>query len=304
MHWLAWVIGPVMGAVIGYLTNFIAVKLMFRPLKSVYIGRFHVPLTPGIIPRRQQALGRAIGQAVGQTLLTPQDIERMLRSEVVVQTVCNETLVEFAKVKDYQTLGQVVENLCGQERYERSRDAAEHFLAQKIIAGAKKIDLEELLLSDGGAAIKEQMKGTFMALLVSEETLRLVAKPLTVHLHAYMDSHGEEVLLPLLREEIDNLANANTGDVLDRLGLDEEHVRQLIIRVYESVILKKIADIVRHFDFEGMVEDKVNEMDVEEVERLVLSVMEKELNTLINLGAYIGFIIGFLDPLISFLIGI
>ena len=40
---------PLIGGLIGLLTNGIAIKMMFRPLKPVYIGKFRVPLTPGII---------------------------------------------------------------------------------------------------------------------------------------------------------------------------------------------------------------------------------------------------------------
>ena len=38
--------------------------------------------------------------------------------------------------------------------------------------------------------------------------------------------------------------------------------------------------------------DKINQMDVAELEKLILSVMNRELKTLINLGAVLGFLIG------------
>ena len=39
-------------------------------------------------------------------------------------------------------------------------------------------------------------------------------------------------------------------------------------------------------------EQKINDMDVKELEKLVLSVMKKELNAIVWLGALIGFILG------------
>lgn len=48
---LEWIIKPIIGAFIGYVTNDITVRMLFRPLNSVYIGKFHVPFTPGIIPK-------------------------------------------------------------------------------------------------------------------------------------------------------------------------------------------------------------------------------------------------------------
>ena len=57
---LHYISGPVIGAVIGAFTNYLAIKMLFRPLKPVKIGRFTLPLTPGVIPRHQEALADAL----------------------------------------------------------------------------------------------------------------------------------------------------------------------------------------------------------------------------------------------------
>ena len=44
-----------------------------------------------------------------------------------------------------------------------------------------------------------------------------------------------------------------------------------------------------------MVEEKINAMPIDELERLIYDVMKKELNAIINLGALIGFILGLLN---------
>ena len=47
---LSFLFGPLVGAAIGGLTNRIAIRMLFRPYTARYIGKIHVPLTPGIIP--------------------------------------------------------------------------------------------------------------------------------------------------------------------------------------------------------------------------------------------------------------
>ena len=47
----------------------------------------------------------------------------------------------------------------------------------------------------------------------------------------------------------------------------------------------------------GMIEEKVNDMSNEQLEELVLSVMKRELNLIVNLGALIGLILGCLNLL-------
>ena len=48
-------------------------------------------------------------------------------------------------------------------------------------------------------------------------------------------------------------------------------------------------------DLASLIEEKINAMDVMELETMVLSVMKKELNTIVNLGALIGLVIGVLN---------
>jgi uncharacterized membrane protein YheB (UPF0754 family) len=72
---------PLIGAFIGYLTNKVAVKMLFRPLKPWHVFGLRVPLTPGVIPSKRHELAENIGAMVGGQLLTPQDIGEALSSE-------------------------------------------------------------------------------------------------------------------------------------------------------------------------------------------------------------------------------
>ena len=53
MNWeiiTTYVLPPLVGAVIGYFTNLIAVKMLFYPRKPVYLFGHQLPLTPGTEP--------------------------------------------------------------------------------------------------------------------------------------------------------------------------------------------------------------------------------------------------------------
>ena len=58
---------------------------------------------------------------------------------------------------------------------------------------------------------------------------------------------------------------------------------------------RKEIDAYIDSHIQEMVEEKVLQMDVLEIEELVLSVMKKELDTIVNLGALIGFVIGIVN---------
>lgn len=72
---------PVLGAFIGYLTNRVAIRMLFRPLRRWYIFGIRVPMTPGVIPGKRHDLAKNIGEMVGSHLLTSRDIGRALSEE-------------------------------------------------------------------------------------------------------------------------------------------------------------------------------------------------------------------------------
>ncbi len=69
---------PLFGAVIGYVTNHIAIRMLFRPLRPWRIFGIRVPLTPGIIPSKRGELAQKMGEMVGSHLLTSSDVGRAL----------------------------------------------------------------------------------------------------------------------------------------------------------------------------------------------------------------------------------
>ena len=55
---------------------------------------------------------------------------------------------------------------------------------------------------------------------------------------------------------------------------------------------RSVNSALRRIDVAKVVEDKINAMSVEELEKGVLTVMKTELRMIVNLGALIGLVIG------------
>jgi len=80
---LLFVVPPIAGAIIAYVTNVIAIKMLFRPLKEIRIFGIRLPFTPGILPRQRGKLAISIGAMVERELITPEVLrERLSRIEV------------------------------------------------------------------------------------------------------------------------------------------------------------------------------------------------------------------------------
>lgn len=73
-----YILPPLLGALIGYVTNYVAIRMLFRPLRPWKIFGLRLPMTPGIIPARRGELADRMGEMVGRHLLTPADVVRAL----------------------------------------------------------------------------------------------------------------------------------------------------------------------------------------------------------------------------------
>jgi uncharacterized membrane protein YheB (UPF0754 family) len=84
--WL-FVAPPIVGGVIGYFTNDIAIKMLFRPYKARYLGGRQIPFTPGLIPRNQERLAKRVSDTIMGSLLTPEELQNLARRLLQVDRV-------------------------------------------------------------------------------------------------------------------------------------------------------------------------------------------------------------------------
>jgi uncharacterized membrane protein YheB (UPF0754 family) len=72
-------IPPVGGAIIGYFTNDVAIKMLFRPYKAIYLGKRKLPFTPGLIPANQERLAKKVSDTIMGSLLTPDELHNLAK---------------------------------------------------------------------------------------------------------------------------------------------------------------------------------------------------------------------------------
>lgn len=70
---------PIAGGIIGYFTNDLAIKMLFRPYRPIYIGKRQLPFTPGLIPRNQERLAKRVADTIMGSLLTPTELQRLAK---------------------------------------------------------------------------------------------------------------------------------------------------------------------------------------------------------------------------------
>ncbi|MGB5636215.1 MAG: DUF445 family protein [Waterburya sp.] len=78
---------PIAGSIIGYFTNDIAIKMLFRPYKAIYIGKGKLPFTPGLIPSNQERLAQKVSDTIMGSLLTPGELQKLAQRLLATERI-------------------------------------------------------------------------------------------------------------------------------------------------------------------------------------------------------------------------
>ncbi len=288
---LHYILPPLVGAAIGYITNWIAVKMLFRPLYPKYLGKWRLPFTPGIIPRRKDALAKAIGKAVGEELLTKEDIQKAFCGEekrAAAVTKLTDGVMSAAE----KTIRALAESAVSLQTFEEKKAELAENVSEKVALALPEMRIGDTIAEVAGNAVLEKIKSSPLGMFVGEGTVRSVAQSMSGRIDEYLALHGKEKLLPAVKKEIDSLAEAPIENLLQGVGVGRESVEKAIGTLYDKALLPAIGEAAASFDIPSEVEKKIGMMDVKELEKLCLSVMKKELNAITWLGGLIGLILG------------
>lgn len=324
MEYLKIIIPILVGALIGYCTNYIAIKMLFRPQKPIYVFGKKLPFTPGVIPKNKSRIAAAVGKAVGQNLFTNQDIVNAITesglknnlSEKIMDTAFNTDSsikdyidkyyskksgenddlmqTELSKEVDYDA-SDYDDVIIEETDYDKIKNKVSDVITLKILGAFEKIDLNAMVSQIASKTLSEKVKGTMMEMFLNESTVSAMSAPIGNSIAEYIKNHGEEIIYPLVDTEVDSFMEKPVSENLEELGLDTNILESFVNKLFDTAVSKCGSMISEYIDIPGIVESKINKMDVSELEELVMQVMKNELQTVINLGALIGAVIGIIN---------
>lgn len=115
---------PVLGGVIGYFTNDVAIKMLFRPYRPIYVWGRRLPFTPGLIPSNQERLAQRVSNAIMGSLLTPEELQKIARRllnpervQSAIEWLLRLALDQIQQDKEQRTakiLARILEDLIGE----------------------------------------------------------------------------------------------------------------------------------------------------------------------------------------------
>ena len=279
---IKFIAAPVLGGIIGYITNDIAIRMLFRPRNAVYIGGRRLPFTPGLIPRQKDRIAVSLGRIVSTQLMNRETIEATIRSPESVASVhaMFEKIMEKWK-NDERTVRERLNTLFDDEEIDGYALSLQESLTDSIVKKALEADIGETLL--------RREKTVILHGILRDAAINFVNKLI------------EEKLPQIVFEQIGiaekDLLKTRLCDIYARY---EDKIPQLInklVDIYETLAVKNIDKVLEIVDIEHMVEEKVKAFDAEELETLIFGLMRRELRAIVYIGAMLGFLMGFINLL-------
>lgn len=312
-------IAPLLGGLIGYITNDIAIRMLFRPHKAKYLLGIHIPFTPGIIPKEKGRIAEAIGGVISENLMNNEVLEKYLLSDEMIGKVRSAVegfistqqqnqesvarfLGHYLSKDEIDSIAQNINQSITKQTYEKLADssvgdkvahiAIDHVAQKLTIDGA-----QELLSGIGGAlgGLKGMAAGLFGGNIVAK-FLGMLREPaehfLAKSINTMLRDNGEEIVSNMIGGEVDYFLNKPVCKLLE--GHEEQLAQTVdsIESIYRSIITEHLPKILESIDISKIVRERINEMDVNETEKLIFQVMDKELKAIVWLGALLGLLMG------------
>ena len=295
-------VGPVVGAVIGYITNDIAIRMLFKPHRAYYIGRWRIPFTPGIIPKEKDRIAGAIGKAISENLMNQDVLERTLMSEELLDKMREAYDKYIADLRNNEeTLEAYASNLLTDNEFTTLRDNATSEVSQMVSTSLADSKVGITIAHMACEHVIEKTRHSIAGKLGADRVMELVTSPLEKlmanHINEVLREKAPTMVSQLVTDTATQLTNRPMKDIVGQHETQIEQLRESLINLYRYVITSRLPRILNALDISKMVEKRIQEMEMDEVEHIILDVMHKELRAIVWLGALLGCIMGTITSL-------
>ena len=306
---LSYIIAPLTGGVIGYITNAIAIKMLFRPHTEKRLFGMKIPFTPGIIPKRKGKIAASLGGAISENLMNKDVLEKNLLSEEMVNKIQTAITEFFEKQKhNDETLRQFLLHYLTAEDVDNIFSNVKTELSGQIASKLQDTQLGDQIAEVAAKHVTDKIRSDGIELNIPGLLARLIGPKLWNKLADLLESpikrflskninqmlarNGKEIAGNLITNEITTLENTPVKTLLKGKDSQIEQFIGGVVSIYKMVISSYLPKILSAIDIPKTIEERVNEMDISETEEIIFQVMDKELKAIVWLGALLGVVMG------------
>lgn len=290
---LSFIIGPVVGGIIGLITNGIAIRMLFRPLKPIIIFGMKLPFTPGLIPKEKNRIANSLGDVVGNTLVNEEVLKGGLLSAEMDEKIKTSlgTFIDNQRTSEKslkELLGIVTGDHQNTELIKKGKDKMTTAAYERL----QTFNLGESLSEMAVEEILTNLEGSMFSMFINDSLIAMVKGKISEVIDQLVINRGEEIIGSMVGKEIDHLMDIQVKDLISEYEDKIPELIERIIETYHRLVNENLGKVITTLNISKLVEDQINGFDVLEFEKIILNIMSKELRAIVWLGGLLGCLMG------------
>ncbi len=264
---------PVIGAFIGYFTNYVAIKMLFYPKKPYFVLNFRIPFTPGLIPKKRGEIIDKISSVVAEKVINKNELIRYIYSKKnrkflyrYTQDILDDLLNR--KLSDLSVPYKKIEKILN-EQFEKIIDTVLRKNLSQFNIDFDYITYNAFLFIDKKKKIKE---------FISEELMTSIHQNIETLSIQSLSNLSEGLDDPKIKELIRNKITESLNDYIDESNILTASFISMIAPLIEEN--EKITDIIvaklKQILMDKKVQKKVKDSIKESIDKQILELSLEE----------------------------
>ncbi len=277
-----------MGAIIGYGTNTLAVEMLFRPYGPKYIGKWRLPFTPGLIPKEQRRIAESLGDLIEKELFAPQIVSEALDTPETKAAIGDwlDHLFDSASTTE-KTPRELLIEAFGEETYIQKREELSTLLCTYLIKKSSQAKLGESFARQLSHRTDEKIpflrSGSLEDVYVNT-------------LGKLIDRELEKSLPGIVEQYVYKEAGTFLGTPLSVTLKQHERslpkLKENLLGLIHAALLGALPQLLGSGEIKRLVIQRIDSLEPRELNKLLKGLMKKELAAIEWLGALLGGILG------------
>ena len=277
-----------MGALIGFGTNTLAVEMLFRPFSPKYIGKWRLPFTPGLIPKEQGRIAESLGELIEKELFSPKVVSDALNTPEAKAAIAGwlDQLFETAAASDKTPRELLIETF-GADEYIQKREDLSAFLCSFLVKKATEARLGESFarqLSHRTDAILPFLPNGSLEDVYANTLGKLIDRELAKSL--------PEIVQNYVYAEAGAFLGSPLSVTMQKHGQELPKLKSTLMGLIHAAILGALPQLLGSGEIRRLVVKRINSLEPRELNTLLKDLMKKELHAIEWLGALLGGILG------------
>lgn len=282
-----------MGGLIGYGTNWVAIKMLFKPHNPIYVFGHKLPFTPGMIPKNKTRLAEGIANMVSNKLISADILSATLLSDDMKSRV-RQKVHEFlsARQADSRPLNEVLSSIFGADVVTTAKSATLKAIDGKVSEKMTDPELERLISGKIMEAVQKEVSSNVFLKLGAAIFAGPLESKVSTMVGTMLKEQGVSMVSQMIHSEADKLLSKPLSQLLEDRDQLFARIEDGVVDAYQRIVETKLPEMLRAIDIAGIVKQRIIDMDLNDLERMILDICNRELKALEWFGALLGALVG------------